>query len=357
MAQFQDNVMPNLPTMPKLPTLGDTQMQNTNLNMPPVPNMENITKPIENVGETLKENIKDPIGSIKQTLDSVKDNKSGMFSGFSINNSLEESKEFLQSNNLVARFAFVIFILIVFVLIFRLALMILAYAMTPTKTPILIDGMIDARKRYIVETDPNINGAIPIFKSVNEDGGGEFSWSTWIYVDDIKENFSETSTKYKHIFHKGSENFSENGINEPLNSPGFYLDPKTNTLILIMNSYDKVREEIKIDEIPLHKWINIILTCENKKLDIYINGTLVRRHYLESIPKQNYEKVYVALNGGFAGYISSLRYFDSVLTIYKIDEIVNTGPNLKMVDDSMTKTNPPYISTRWFFMENEKYDL
>tara|TARA_B100000902_G_C27306893_1_gene915999 strand:- start:1743 stop:2768 length:1026 start_codon:yes stop_codon:yes gene_type:complete len=313
----------------------------------------NITEKISDVGKTIASDIKDPIGSIKDTLDSMKDDNKGMFSDFGITSGVEESKEFLQSNNLVAKFSFIVFVLIVFVLIFRVFLMLMAYFMTPTKTPILIDGMIDARKRYVVDTDPNLPGAIPIYKSVNEEGGGEFSWSTWIYVDDVKN----TSDKYRHIFHKGSEHINEEGIYEPLNSPGFYLKPDTNTLVLIMNSYDKVKEEIEVEEIPLHKWINIILTCENKKLDLYVNGTLVRRHYLESIPKQNYEKVYVALNGGFSGFISSLRYFDSVLTTYKIDEIVNRGPNLKMVDDSMTKTSPPYISTRWFFMENEKYDL
>ena len=47
---------------------------------------------------------------------------------------------------------------------------------------------------------------------MNEEGGGEFSWSTWIYVDDTKN----TSGKYRHIFHKGSENFNEEGLNEPL---------------------------------------------------------------------------------------------------------------------------------------------
>ncbi len=335
---FKDEISNNL----KLP---ETLTGNTS--------QSNLTNNISDIGKTVASNVKDPIGSIKETLDSMKDDKKGMFSDFSLASTTEQSKEFLQSNNLVAKFAFIIFVLIVFVLIFRLCLMLMVYLTTPTKTPILIDGMIDARKRYIVETDPNMRDAIPIYKSVNEEGGGEFSWSTWIYVDDTKN----TSGKYRHIFHKGSENFNEEGINEPLNSPGFYLKPDTNTLVLIMNSYDQIKEQIEVDEIPLHKWINIILTCENKKLDLYVNGTLVRRHYLESIPKQNYEKVYVALNGGFNGYVSSLRYFDSVLTTYKIDEIISKGPNLRMVDDSLTKTNPPYISTRWFFMENEKYDL
>ena len=350
--------LPNLDNIPGMPNM--SAEKNFDM-MPPDINKLSLgdNKPsgamekIGEMGETVKSNIKDPIGSIKNTLDSMKDDKKGMFSDFSLSSGAEQSKEFLQSNNLVAKFGFIIFILIVFVLIFRLSLMVLAYVMTPTKTPILIDGMIDARKRYIIDTDPNLSGAMPIYKSVNEEGGGEFSWSTWIYVDDVKN----TSGKYRHIFHKGSENFDENGINTPLNAPGFYLKPDTNTLVLIMNSYDKVKEEIEVQEIPLHKWINIILTCENTKLDLYINGTLVRRHYLESIPKQNYEKVYVALEGGFNGFISSLRYFDSVLTTYKIDEIVGKGPNLKMIGDNMERTSPPYISTRWFFMENEKYDV
>ena len=75
---------------------------------------------IGDFGETVKSNIKDPIGSIKNTLDSMKDDKKGMFSDFSFSSGAEQSKEFLQSNNLVAKFGFIIIILIIFVLIFRL---------------------------------------------------------------------------------------------------------------------------------------------------------------------------------------------------------------------------------------------
>jgi len=313
------------------------------------------TNIVENIKDKIPTEMPTSLSGIKKTLTDASDDKTGMFSSFSSGTMNDGSKEFLQSNSLVAKFAFFIFVLIVFGLLFRLFLMVMTYFMGPKKSPIIIDGMIDAKKQYIIETDPNVHGSIPIYKSVNEYGGAEFTWSTWLHVEDTRG--ADESLKHRHIFHKGSFNINDDGINEPLNCPGLYLKPNTNTLLLIMNSYDNIKEEIEIKEIPLNKWINVIIVCKNKQVDVYINGTLIRRHVMTSVPKQNYEKIYIALNGGFPGYISSLRYFDSVLSAYKIDQIVDQGPNLNMIGGAMEKTKPPYISTRWFFMENEKYDL
>jgi hypothetical protein len=83
-------------------------------------------------------------------------------------------------------------------------------------------------------------------------------------------------------------------------------------------------------------------------LDVYVNGTIVRRHVLNSVPKQNYDDVYVAMNGGFNGYISNLRYYNYAINLYKIQSLVSAGPNLKMKDKEMLEEEPKYFSVRWF---------
>ena len=38
---------------------------------------------------------------------------------------------------------------------------------------------------------------------------------------------------------------------------------------------------------------------------------------------------------------------------FEIDQIVNSGPNLKMEGDSnISESNPYYLSTKWIFGEN-----
>ena len=114
-----------------------------------------------------------------------------------------------------------------------------------------------------------------------------------------------------------------------------------------MNTFNNVIEEVEIDDIPLHKWINVVLKVKGKNMDTYINGTIVNRHIFSSIPKQNYGDVYVNDNGGYSGLLSSLRYYSYALTGVEIEELVKAGPNMT-ADDSL-RVFPPYFSMRWFF--------
>ena len=88
-------------------------------------------------------------------------------------------------------------------------------------------------------------------------------------------------------------------------------------------------------------------------LDVYINGTIVKRHVLNSVPKQNYGDVYVSMNGGYNGFTSNLQYFNYALDVQEIQKIINKGPDLNMADSSMIESEPRYFSLRWFFQNPE----
>ena len=218
--------------------------------------------------------------------------------------------------------------------------------------------MIDAKQMMKIPQDPNVTGAIPIMRSKNDKDGLVFTWSVWIFIDDLQYRQNE----YRHIFHKGNDDVNVTtvpiGMNQPNNAPGLYIAPGTNNLIVIMNTFDKINEEIVIEDIPLNKWINVIIRVdEQHKLDAYINGTLVKRHILASVPKQNYGDVYVSLNGGFSGYTSALRYFNTALGTNQIQSIVDAGPNLRMIGSDMKNSMPRYLSLRWFFSgANDMYN-
>ena len=287
----------------------------------------------------------------------VSDSSSG-FSQFNSNKYLAGTREFLESNSIVAKFAFLILVLILFVMALRLGTSILSWIFTPSPDPILINGMIDAKQMMKIPQDPNVTGAIPIMRSKNDKDGLVFTWSVWIFIDDLQYRQNE----YRHIFHKGNDDVNVTtvpiGMNQPNNAPGLYIAPNTNNLIVIMNTFDKINEEIVIEDIPLNKWINVIIRVdEQHKLDAYINGTLVKRHILASVPKQNYGDVYVSLNGGFSGYTSALRYFNTALGTNQIQSIVDAGPNLKMIGSDMKNSMPRYLSLRWFFSgANDMYN-
>ena len=117
-----------------------------------------------------------------------------------------------------------------------------------------------------------------------------------------------------------------------------------------MNTYNVINEETIIPDIPLNKWVNVIIRCQNTTLDVYINGTITRSVQLTGVPKQNYGDVYVAMNGGFDGNISDLWYYSYALGTSEIQSIAKNGPNTKMVNSGgMDIKNPNYLSLRWFF--------
>jgi hypothetical protein len=117
-----------------------------------------------------------------------------------------------------------------------------------------------------------------------------------------------------------------------------------------MNTFNVINEEITVDDIPLNKWVNVIIRCQNNTLDIYINGTIVKSYHLHGVPKQNYGDVYVAPNGGFSGNISNLWYYNYALGTSEISKIANSGANTTMSGSyGMQFNKPNYLSLRWFF--------
>jgi hypothetical protein len=221
--------------------------------------------------------------------------------------------------------------------------------------------MINAKQQMIIRQNPSLSGAIPISRSTNERDGVEFTWSVWIFIED--SNFGKPDAKYKHIFHKGGENFSVNGQAILLNSPGLYLSPirdisggNVAEIRVILNTFDKANENVDINNIPLNKWVNVIIrVTKQSQLDIFINGSMITRHKMTSFPRQNYGDVFVSSNGGFFGNLASLRYFEYAISTSKIKSIYNAGPNKTLIsngENGISQNTNAYLSQRWFLSGN-----
>lgn len=271
---------------------------------------------------------------------------------------------------MVAKFSFLILVLLGFIIILRLGISIVGIFLAPDTKPMLVNGLIDATESKVITQDPAIKGSIPITRSVNQDGGIENTWSVWFFIRDVS---SMVDTDLKHIFHKG-DNVSPDSTSTdiitkkigPNASPGVFFIKTTSTtasrgsapdnvsqikLKIAMNKFNTSggsRDTIDIDNIPIRKWINLIIKTRNTTVDVYINGQLTKRQTMKGIPAQNYGNVYVAQNGGFAGNISDLQYFNYAVGTSEIQDIITRGPNLSTNDESL-KTLPRYLSSKWYF--------
>ena len=259
---------------------------------------------------------------------------------------------FLSSNSMISNVAFLVLIVFGFILILNLSIGIIYSFYRPSSTPHLIDGMVEANRMLIIKQDPKEDGTT-ILRSKNEDAGIEFSWSVWLYIDEA-DNYD--TTQYKHIFHKGDDSLLSTGLNFPTNAPGLYLKPKDlsdlqHILVVKMNTFSDISEEIEIKNIPNRKWVNVIIICRNHHLDVYINGSVAKRYILDGVPKQNYGDVYVAMNGGFNGNISNLWYYNYAIGTKEVNDINGAGANTTVASTSSINGSlvPNYTPISYYF--------
>ena len=278
------------------------------------------------------------------------------FMSFTSNNVVDSTKEFLASGSFVAKLAFLFLVIFLFIVCLKIGIYLITVLLKPT-SPQIINGMVDGKQLLIFPQDPSSTNSVLINRSNNASSGIEFTWSVWLYIDNINYN----AGSYKHIFSKGNDTLTSDpnkqGMIFPDNAPGLYLDKNTNNLVVVMNTFlgdsptlDNVVEEIVVEDIPVNKWFNVMIIVENKNVDVFINGMVSKSVEIQTIPKQNYGNIYVGFNGGFDGNLSNLWYYDYCLGTYEIQNMMLTGPNLSLSSNStLNKTNADYLSLRWYF--------
>ena len=218
---------------------------------------------------------------------------------------------------------------------------------TTTLLPYLYDGY------QVVYQDPNQDGAITITPSTNAPTGLEFSYSCFLLLN--SRTFQGSQQGLRHIFHKGSQNY------KPLICPGVYVSNTDNSLVIYMNTINDWRESCTIPSIPIGKFFHLAIVVRNMDMDIYINGNVVARKRLSSVPRQNFGDLYAfkhehytpsdpqdefRILGPADGLISVLQYAGYAMNYEQIDRQVRAGPSTKLV--SATQNLPPYLADNWW---------
>jgi len=239
-------------------------------------------------------------------------------------------------------------------------------------------------KTITVSQNPNLKGSKTIYFSDNERSGTEFSYSFYILVH--PSTFQQGHKGLFHIFHKGySRQF-------PLLAPGVYMRSDTNTLRVYMNTYKTWNNFTEVENIPIGKWVHIVIACKENALEIYINGNLTKKMSFDGyVPYQNYQDVIcfsqrvlklptgvdeaavvassnsVAKEACYADYrddthkacmidvfgcvkgmLSRLDYFSYALCYSEIQKLMERGSSSKL-DPTMNTTNiPPYLDDTWW---------
>ena len=319
----------------------------------------------------VKEKTSEMMNSVGDSFSNTKEGLNNIVSDFSSSSASDVGSAFLDANSLVAKFVFLIVVLIAFFLLLNLGIYLISWFTTTDKSPYIFKGRYATTAKKQIRQNPKLADGKPIYRSNNEDKGIEFTWSSWLKLDAPPEEINGVC----HIYNKGStpppydnpiqeedddENTRYDDENENYalkNCPGVYVTD-------VSGDHQSIQLNVKIDTIgdgesiipifglPIKRWFHLAIRLQNKILDIYTNGNITTRVPFTEIPDQNYGDVFIGYHG-YNGGISNLRYFDSALSVFQISNIVMSGPDLSNPEENQDIGNADYLSSSWY--SNDSY--
>lgn len=294
--------------------------------------------------------VKDGLESLTNAYAEQKQNITDSLSSFSSPTEVNASSSFLDTNSLIAKVAFVLLVVVMFVVILNVALSMLFYFMAPSKSPYVIKGLLPSlSSKQQISVNPQNSGSVQIFRSNNQDKGIEFTWSVWLQINSLTAPSDTSSNKFHHIFNKGNNTYDPTtGVATVNNAPGVYLNHATNTIRVYMDSVTSNAQYLDISGVPLKKWFHMAIRLQNNVMDIYINGNITGRHQFTEVPKQNYNDIFIGQDN-VDGMLSNLVYYDHALSVFELNNIVLRGPNLVTSSSATSKTSVfDYLSSSWY---------
>jgi hypothetical protein len=159
-------------------------------------------------------------------------------------------------------------------------------------------------------SDGNIQQVILANTLSNNKHSNNYTYSTWFYVNDWNYRFGEP----KIILGRLDKD------NNP--SPSITLGAMENNLNVAVACYptntaeaakdSPIIHQCNVSNIPLQKWVNLIVSLYGRTLDLYLDGKLVRTCVLPGVAKVSPEtNILVTPNGGFSGWTTNFQYWSA----------------------------------------------
>jgi hypothetical protein len=314
-------------------------------------NLANAAGTVSNYASSTMNSLRDTVSNVSGTISSA---TSSMATPFT--QSQSSANGFFSANSVVAKFVFLITVLIVFTVLVNLGVSAVGYLMSKSASPYLVKGMISGTQGIVVSQNPQDQSSELILRSSDQPTGLEFTWSIWLLID--PSNYKNSTLNVaKHIFNKGTPNYNADGFAAVSNGPGLYLTDffvnntvqTTGTITVKIDTVDGDTKTETVPNIPFSKWFHITIRAQNNAVDIYVNGTISKRINMTAVIMQNYYNVNVCQNNGFLGKLSNLRYFNRALSAYDINSIVSVGPSLVAASDTAdARASAYYLADSWF---------
>ena len=195
--------------------------------------------------------------------------------------------------------------------------------------------------KYIFSSSNTLDGnlrngqAVTKIDGKNLPGGGlstNYAFSTWFYVNDWTYKYGNP----KIIFARSNKNNNEPtaaGIQTSDPSPCVALGNTENTIHVYVKCFPptttsptNIPDDIMVTNIPIQKWVNLSISINEKTLDVYLDGKLVKTQILSGTAQVSQNDLYLTHDGGFDGWTSKFLYFEKPMNPQQAQNIYADGP-------------------------------
>jgi hypothetical protein len=168
----------------------------------------------------------------------------------------------------------------------------------------LIMWMFSKSTQLTKMSEGNIKQTILASTLSNNKHSNNYTYSTWFYINDWNYRFGEPKVILGRL----------DKDNNP--SPSITLGAMENNVTVAIACYQTsestspTTHQCSINNIPLQKWVNLIVSLYGRTLDLYLDGKLVRTCVLPGVAKVSPETdIIVTPDGGFNGWTTNFQYW------------------------------------------------
>lgn len=166
-----------------------------------------------------------------------------------------------------------------------------------------------------------------------------FSYSIWFYINDWNYRYGEQKVIFGRMgTPSATGSGSIGGVNGLDPCPAVVLGAVENNISVSLGCYPGANQEpttpggntvvhtCSVANVPIQKWVNLIVSVYGRSMDLYINGKLVRTCLLPGVASvNNASNIYVTPMGGFDGSTSQFQYFPDSMNPQQAWNIYTAG--------------------------------
>ena len=166
-----------------------------------------------------------------------------------------------------------------------------------------------------------------------------FAYSIWFYINNWNYRYGESKVIFGRMgAASGKGTGSVSGINGLDPCPAVVLGAVENDISVSLGCYpgadqqpttpggNTVVHTCSVSNVPIQKWVNLVVSVYGRSMDIYIDGKLVRTCLLPGVASvNNNANIYVTPMGGFEGWTSKFQYYPNSINPQEAWNIYTQG--------------------------------